>query len=181
MKRIFLTLCLVCAVVFGAVASDLATFDVSGKVSKISGWYPFAGYVGDFNFSATGKLMPKNGLKIKRNQKGKIVKVTGNDSDFELSTDIKYDSKGRLLELNAQSMDGSYIEKYEYDAKGRVVKITRKGWSEGEEYIDVDTFKYNKFDAKGNWISRTRTSKSLIDTSLKPYIAEETRKITYYK
>lgn len=181
MKRLFLTLCLVCAVAFGAVASDFATFEVSGKVSKISGWYPFMGYVGDFNFSSTGKLTTKKGLKIKRNQQGKIVKVTGSDADFELSTDIKYDSKGRLLELKVQGMDGSWTEKYEYDAKGRVVKVTKKGWSEDEEFLDVDTFKYNKFDAKGNWISRTRTTKSLSEPGLKPYVAEETRQISYYK
>lgn len=183
MKRLVLTLCLVCAVVMGAMANDLATFEVSGKVQSITGWNPFVGYVGNFNFSATGKLIPKGGLKVKRNQQGKIVKVSKYDADYciDLFTEIKYDAKGRVKECKVQGLEESWTGKYEYDAKGLVVKITKSGWCDGEEFEDVETFEYKKFDAKGNWTSRVLTSKSVTDPNSKPYVAEENRRIGYYK
>ena len=88
-------------------------------------------------------------------------------------------SNGRVLAIGNDLQVGDDVQII--DAKGLVVKITKSGWCDGEEFEDVETFEYKKFDAKGNWTSRVLTSKSVTDPNSKPYVAEENRRIGYYK
>lgn len=128
------------------------------------------------------------------------------DSRFHSRYGYKYNAAGKIIEMTIYGNDGSVwirtvykrsdnkVEEIRYDEAGKVnsrsiVTIDEKG-NEIEHRSDnvplpgsgeILNYKYDEFDAQGNWVKRTVTfSRTIEGVSAVNWIQIETRMITYY-
>lgn len=90
------------------------------------------------------------------------------DGSLEAKAIYKYDSKGRLTERYYLNSDLDIDEKYicKYDEKGLIIEELDSLWS-----AEKTSYKYDKFDEKGNWLYRLKMGNEIVITE---------RDIVYY-
>lgn len=128
------------------------------------------------------------------------------DSRYQTRYEYKYDAKGNLIEMLMYHNDDSLYLRYVYEYSGNTIKgkvysedgslnsqdisiLDAKGNITESTYYDAPlkgwdeklTYKYEEFDAQGNWIKRIETLTRVFGGRSKvEWSAVEYRTITYY-
>ena len=150
--------------------SDLATFDLKGKVSSCTWTNQGNSYT--YSFNAAGRWTGVNGkalsaaqITVERDSKGRISSYSKEIDcfPFNCSYSYTYNTAGKVATFSDNDPEMGEVTTYSYDTNGRVIKETHKRelTEMGSEETEYETFTYTytylASDAKGNWTKRKGT------------------------
>lgn len=150
--------------------SDLATFDLKGKVSSCTWTNQGNSYT--YSFNATGRWTGVNGktlsaakITVERDSKGRISSYIEEIEEYYYSQSrtFKYNTAGKVATMHEENPEVDDIATYTYDTNGRITKETHKigitelGAEETQYETTTTTYTYLASDAKGNWTKRKGT------------------------
>lgn len=159
--------------------TDRVIAGVNGPVKAVTSVDEFGFSDGAWLFDASGEVTKIGQTKLttnnsKRDSQGRLIQLVETDYDetgeeCKSVTQYIYDAKGRLAKTKIETVYDSWTEIYKYNDKNQIISIDRVS---PVETMKV-TYKYIKFDTKGNWTKAIKTD----STNSKSTI---TRMITYY-
>ncbi len=136
---------------------DEMAFDEKGRIT-------LASYAFNFEYDENGQLISDEGYELKRDDQGRIASY-GNPSDDEdyFSASFEYDDSGRTVKEKYSGWEWYADNTNVYKGNNLYPSEHNSVMGEGGE-IEKDTvkYKYIKFDSRGNWIERKKTTTSII-------------------
>ena len=169
------------------------TFNERGLVT-LDPWSNEYGYDADGNYYRGNHVY----TKVQRDKEGKIIKYIDEepktDNEANVTYSFTYDKNGRIKNLSRSGWSDVWTEKYQYHSGNLYPeKVIQEGTYEGGgAYSSTTTYRYNRFDDKGNWLERTCVISSTEteeeadegfgeQTKIEETITIEKRTITYYE
>ncbi len=155
--------------------TDASVFDLKGKVKscRIESTSSSSSYLKQImsndiiTFGSSGKLIPKDGVEVKRDETNRISEY----GDFTINYIAFTNRIGSLRCVTV--FYGIIVETYELIyGENESDRVSSQELHMDEDTPKTTTYKYTKFDTKGNWIERIATCGSSKYT--------ERRTITYY-
>lgn len=150
--------------------SDLATFDLKGKVSSCTWTNQGSSYTYSFNTAGrwtgvNGKALSAAQITVERDSKGRILSYSEEIEEYYYSQvrTFKYDTAGKVASFHDENPEVDDVATYTYDTNGRIIKETHKreviemGAEESVHDTYSYTYTYLASDPKGNWTKRKVT------------------------